>query len=263
MHPLGEAHGKQSLTRRGCVDGGREELSSDCTSLPTVHKAPRTPPRARCCTTVLPNTQPIHTCKYLPTAQDYTQENSQEAAVHTPCNIDRNHHITLISTQHSICSSWVRWCILSWHASFLTESGLSSIIVPKAIGSSSSHTNQHMPTNCSCIDCNTSTRELPVSPHYPDTNAPRLPRPSRTHPALSRTPTANTSACPLPLPLQPISPPRQPHNTNLCNTASSVMGARLSHRMHTLEIALLKSKMPTAKPTSDALAEPCAIRNAT
>ena len=43
----------------------------------------------------------------------------------TPHSIGHDQHITLMSTKHSICSNWVRWYVLQWHASFLTYAGIS------------------------------------------------------------------------------------------------------------------------------------------
>ena len=52
----------------------------------------------------------------------------------TPNSTGHDQHITLMATKHSICSSWVRWYVLQWHASFLTSSGISSAILFKTMG---------------------------------------------------------------------------------------------------------------------------------
>ena len=49
----------------------------------------------------------------------------------TPRSIHHNQHITLRSTKHSLCSSWVRCYILPWCASFQTSPGAFSVIIFK------------------------------------------------------------------------------------------------------------------------------------
>ena len=96
----------------GVWKGEGRDISSDCASLPTLHNATITPPRGRCFTSSLSTTQPTHTCTYRPIVQFYANANSHVAAMNTPCSIGHNHHITMISTKHIICSSWVRWYIM-------------------------------------------------------------------------------------------------------------------------------------------------------
>ena len=101
-----------------CKHWPEGDLASGGASLLTVHAATQTLPIGPMLHysitnhTALSHLQMSAHCTSLQTCR--LTRNSKT----TPHRIGHNQHIALMSTEHSICSSWVRWCALQWHASF-------------------------------------------------------------------------------------------------------------------------------------------------
>ena len=88
-----------------------------------------------------------------------------------PHSISHNHHIILMSTKHSICSSWVRWYVLQWHASFLTCSGMCSVTLSKTIVIASNLTALGTCTHTPAILITTCQTTPPILPEAPTNTA--------------------------------------------------------------------------------------------
>ena len=129
-------HGIGNVCAAVTGDGGRDgregpskhgpggDISRFCAVLIMDHEATQTPPIGRCHTATLPNMQPSPLCRYQPTVQFYKAMSPHQRQQCHPQSIHHNQHITLMSTKHSLCSSWVRCYIMPCCASFRTSPGV-------------------------------------------------------------------------------------------------------------------------------------------
>ena len=195
---------------------GLGDLSGVCASLLTAHEATQTPPEGADATLQYEQPRsPLAPASISPLHKVTTHATSPEAARPLPTASVIVVHITLVSTKHSICSSWVRWYILQWHAYFLTSSGMSSVILFKTIDIASNLAALSTCTHAAAILITTSQTTLPNTPEaLTNTSASPVQLPTCQEPDSPYLPNIYSTTRLLPLPMtqpDPQAPPPFKH----------------------------------------------------